>query len=75
MSVPARPRHPNPTRDLPPRPGVTLRPGGADIAIYAGHADGVDLCLFEPGDDSGESERRRTARTGMSSSGPSASAS
>ena len=58
MSVPARPRHPNPTRDLPPRPGVTLRPGGADIAIYAGHADGVDLCLFEPGDDSGESERR-----------------
>ena len=58
MPVPARARHPLPTRDLPPRPGVTLRPGGADIAVYAGHADGVDLCLFEPGDERGESERR-----------------
>jgi isoamylase len=58
MSVPARSRHPHPTRDLPPRAGVTLRPGGADIAVYAGHADGVDLCLFDAGDERGESERR-----------------
>ena len=37
---------------------MTLRAGGADIAVYAGHADGVELCLFEPGDGRGESERR-----------------
>ena len=58
MSVTPLSRHPLPTRDLPPRPGVTLRPGGADIAVYAGNAEGVDLCLFEPGDERGESERR-----------------
>ena len=29
-------------RDLPPAPGVTLVEGGADVAVYAGHADGVD---------------------------------
>ncbi|MEO5608310.1 MAG: glycogen debranching protein GlgX [Ornithinibacter sp.] len=45
------------TRDLPPRPGVTLRDGGADVAVYAGHADAVDLCLFEPGDPAGDTER------------------
>ena len=45
------------TRDLPPRPGVTLRDGGADVAVYAGHADAVDLCLFEPGDTAGDTER------------------
>ena len=28
-------------RDLPPPPGVTLVEGGADVAVYAGHADGV----------------------------------
>jgi glycogen operon protein len=37
---------------------VTLRDGGADVAVYAGHAEGVDLCLFEAGDATGESERR-----------------
>ncbi len=42
------------TRDLPPHPGVTLVEGGADFSVYAGHADGVDLCLF---DDDG-TERR-----------------
>ncbi len=59
------PRSPSPapppgplTRDLPPPPGVTLVDGGADVAVYAGHADGVELCLFEPGDTAGESERR-----------------
>ncbi|WP_370459961.1 glycogen debranching protein GlgX [Nostocoides sp. F2B08] len=37
---------------------MTLRDGGADVSVYAGHADGIDLCLFEPGDLTGESERR-----------------
>jgi isoamylase len=28
---------------------VTLRADGtADVAVYAGHADGVQLCLFDP---------------------------
>ena len=46
------------TRDLAPRPGVTLVDGGADVAVYAGHADAVELCLFDPGDRAGTSERR-----------------
>lgn len=46
-----------PSRDLAPRPGITLRPGGADVSVYAGHADSVDLCLFEPDDPAGGSER------------------
>ena len=45
-------------RDLSPPPGVTLVEGGADVAVYAGHADGVEVCLFEPGDTEGTSERR-----------------
>ncbi len=53
------PTPPGPTsRDLPPPPGVTLVPGGADVAVYAGHADGVEVCLFDPDDPAGESERR-----------------
>ncbi|PKW25992.1 glycogen debranching protein GlgX [Phycicoccus duodecadis] len=54
------PRTPSPgrlTRDLPPPPGVTPTPGGADVAVYAGHADAVAVSLFEPGDTAGESER------------------
>ncbi|WP_307835895.1 glycogen debranching protein GlgX [Phycicoccus sonneratiae] len=47
-----------PSRDLPPPPGVTLVPGGAEVAVYAGHADGVEVALFEPGDVAGGSERR-----------------
>ena len=46
------------TRDLAPRPGVTLVDGGADVAVYAGHADAVELCLFDAGDTAGTSERR-----------------
>ncbi|MEO7070796.1 MAG: glycogen debranching enzyme GlgX, partial [Nostocoides sp.] len=42
------------TRDLPPHPGVTLVEGGADFSVYAGHADSVDLCLFD-----GEGTERR----------------
>ncbi|MBP6995169.1 MAG: glycogen debranching protein GlgX [Phycicoccus sp.] len=45
-------------RDLPPAPGVTLVEGGADVCVYAGHADSVLLCLFEAGDTEGASERR-----------------
>lgn len=33
--------------DLPPPLGVTLRDGGADVAVYAGHADAVELCLLD----------------------------
>jgi len=32
--------------------------GGAEVCVYAGHADAVDICLFEPGDVLGTSERR-----------------
>jgi isoamylase len=44
--------------DTPPAPGLTLRDGGADVCVFAAHADGVELCLFEPGDATGQSERR-----------------
>ena len=47
-----------PTRDLPPTLGMTLVEGGADFAVYAGHADAVEVCLFEPGDREGRTERR-----------------
>ncbi|WP_404349457.1 glycogen debranching protein GlgX [Phycicoccus jejuensis] len=61
--MPTRPAPPGPTtRDLPPLPGVTLVPGGADVAVYAGHAEAVDVCLFEPGDTAGTSERRVALR-------------
>ena len=45
--------------DLPPPLGITPRSdGSADVAVYAGHADGVQLCLFDADDRTGESERR-----------------
>ena len=49
-----------PTRrtDHPPLPGVTLTEAGVDVCVYAGHAEGVALCLFDEGDTSGASERR-----------------
>jgi glycogen operon protein len=47
-----------PLRDLPPAPGVTLVDGGAEVCVYAGHADGVEVCLFDSGDAAGVSERR-----------------
>ena len=51
---------PRPTtrRDHPPLPGVTLVPGGAEVCVYAGHADAVDVCLFDAGDRTGLTERR-----------------
>jgi isoamylase len=27
--------------------GATLRDGGVNFAVYAGHADAVELCLFD----------------------------
>ena len=45
-------------RDLPPTLGMTLVEGGAEFAVYAGHADSVDVCLFENDDADGSSERR-----------------
>ncbi|MGL5911809.1 MAG: glycogen debranching protein GlgX, partial [Phycicoccus sp.] len=46
------------SRDLPPRPGVTPTTRGAEVAVYAGHAESVDVCLFDTGDATGASERR-----------------
>ncbi|MFC6008782.1 glycogen debranching protein GlgX [Angustibacter luteus] len=47
--------------ETPPPLGVRLRPdhagGGADVAVYAGRADAVELCLFD-GSGPGAAERR-----------------
>jgi glycogen operon protein len=37
---------------------MTLVEGGADFAVYAGHAESVEVCLFDEGDWSGRTERR-----------------
>jgi isoamylase len=37
---------------------MTLVEGGAEFAVYAGHAESVEVCLFEPGDTEGATERR-----------------
>jgi len=50
----------SPSRDLPPALGATVTPDGVDFSVYAGHADGVEICLFETGDATGTSERRIT---------------
>jgi glycogen operon protein len=47
-----------PSRDLPPPLGATVTPDGVDFAVYAGHADTVEICLFEPDDQTGATERR-----------------
>ena len=49
-----------PSPDLPPALGATVTPDGVDFAIYAGHADAVEICLFEDGDTTGATERRVT---------------
>jgi glycogen operon protein len=46
-------------RVLPGAPyplGATVQPGGCNFAVFAGGAERVDLCLFDP---SGRSEQRR----------------
>jgi len=47
-----------PSRDLPPQHGATVTPDGVDFAVFAGHADKVEICLFEAGDSTGASEVR-----------------
>jgi len=47
-----------PSPDLPPPLGATVTPDGVDFAVYAGHADAVEICLFEAGDPTGASEHR-----------------
>ncbi|KQX69644.1 glycogen debranching protein [Angustibacter sp. Root456] len=38
---------PRPLPEEPPALGVTLRDGGADVAVYAEHADAVEVCVGE----------------------------
>src|SRR5947209_16762136 len=38
--------------------GLTLAPGGANIAVYSAHASAIELCLF---DGSGQAEAERIA--------------
>ena len=45
-------------RDLPPRLGATCDDSGTTFALYAAHADAVELCLFDEGDTDGHTERR-----------------
>src|SRR3954470_2013784 len=49
-----------PRRDLPPPLGATLHDDGVDFAVYAGHADGVEVVLFDEdasADDPGRAVR------------------
>ena len=48
-------------RDLPPTLGMTLVEGGAEFAVYAGHADSVEVCLFDTGDTDGSHRAPRPA--------------
>jgi isoamylase len=58
----------DPYRDQPPALGVHLRTGdvgrgdigqaGADVAVYAGHADAVEICLLDHDDAVAGPERR-----------------
>ncbi len=53
-----RPPHPEADpRDLPPTGGVSVLDGGADVSVYAGHAEEVTLCLFDADDADGSTER------------------
>jgi len=46
------------TPDLPPDLGVRVTPDGAQFCVYAGHARGVEVCLFDVAADGSETERR-----------------
>jgi isoamylase len=43
--------------DTPPPLGVKLNEGGARVSVWAQHAEGVELCLFE-GEPGADTERR-----------------
>ena len=49
-----------PSPDLPPPLGASVTRDGVDFAVYAGHAESVEICLFEADDANGASERRIT---------------
>ena len=59
---------PSPRRRAP-RLGVHVTDEGVDVAVYAAHATGVDLCLFDGADESAAS--RSTARCTACSAPPS----
>ncbi|WP_116112879.1 glycogen debranching protein GlgX [Austwickia chelonae] len=44
--------------DLPPLLGARPTQQGTDFAVFTSTAEAVELCLFDPGDRSGHSERR-----------------
>ncbi len=44
--------------DQPPLLGATPTETGTSFAVFASHADRVELCLFDAGDTTGETERR-----------------
>jgi len=44
--------------------GLTLVPGGANVAVFSEHAAAIDLCLFATGDASAEERVALPARTG-----------
>ncbi|HET8600837.1 MAG TPA: glycogen debranching protein GlgX [Segeticoccus sp.] len=46
-----------PSPDLAPPLGATLSGDGAHFAVYAGHAEAVELCLYDADDPTGASER------------------
>ncbi len=48
------------SHDLPPPLGATVTRDGVDFAVYAGHAEAVDICLFETDDATGATERSLT---------------
>lgn len=47
---------------MPLRPGVTLTPEGAHFCIFSRHATHVDLCLYDPKDETRETARIRMER-------------
>jgi len=47
-----------PHLDVAPSLGATPEPGGTTFALFAAHADAVDLCLFDEVDGGRETERR-----------------
>ncbi|MCB1277438.1 glycogen debranching protein GlgX [Prosthecobacter sp.] len=51
------------TGDQPLTPGVTLQREGTRFVVHSRHATAMDLCLYDPDDDSRETARIRMRRT------------